>query len=138
MFGITYTCDQCDFGFCSGWSHHAAGQLMVCGNCGRGYVLSGGASCWGTHIGERLQLFAFDGETDVPTGCFTTVREEPTNESELVQTEDGVSHLYLDPLQCPHCSRTDTLRQSFEDGDECPKCHTGQVHLLTAKPMNRR
>lgn len=100
---------------------------MVCKNCGCDYVLAGGESCWGTHAGERLQLFVIDGEDDVPTGYFTTVREEPSSESALAQREDGVSRLLLDPLQCPNCRMTDAMLQRFVDGDECPRCHAGHV-----------
>ena len=127
MFGITYHCDQCDFEFCSGWSHHASGQFMVCSNCGCDYVLAGGESCWGTHAGERLQLFAIDGENDVPTGCFTTVREKSMDELANAQAADGVSRLELDPLQCPNCKMTNTMLQWFNNGDQCPRCRAGHI-----------
>ncbi|MDB5342729.1 MAG: hypothetical protein JWP89_1106 [Schlesneria sp.] len=29
MMGHSYECTDCDFEFCSGWSHHAGGQLRV-------------------------------------------------------------------------------------------------------------
>ena len=127
MFGVTYNCDNCDFDFCSGWSHHASGQFMVCSNCGFDYVLTGGDSCWGTKEGERLQLFAFDGENDVPTGCFTTVRGKSSDELAKAQMTDGVSRLQLDPLQCPNCNKTDSMLQWFNDGDPCPSCDGGRI-----------
>ncbi|MDC0284681.1 hypothetical protein OAK85_04935 [Mariniblastus sp.] len=126
MFGITYNCDTCDFEFCSGWSHHAADQFMVCNHCGCDYVLAGGDSCWGTQEGERLQLFAFDGENDVATGCFTTVRDK-SDDMANAQMIDGVSRLQLAPLQCPNCNKTDTMLQSFNDGDPCPRCDGGRI-----------
>lgn len=127
MFGINYRCDSCDFEFCSGWSHHSAGQHVVCSSCATHFTLGGGQSEWGTKKGERLQLLTFDGEHDVPTGVFVTVLEKDSEIANL-QEQDGVSRLEFEPVSCPQCDRHDSLKQWFDENASCPKCRIGTIH----------
>ncbi|ADG69038.1 hypothetical protein Plim_3224 [Planctopirus limnophila DSM 3776] len=127
MFGISYRCDSCDFTFCSGWSHHSAGQHVVCSNCAAHFILGEGQSEWGAKIGEQLQLLTVDGEHDVPTGVFITVLERNSENAHLPE-KYGVSRLAFDPVSCPHCESLGSLRQWFDENASCPKCYSGTIH----------
>ena len=126
MFGNTYRCSDCDFEFCSGWSHHSAGQHLVCRNCATYFTLGGGESVWGTHAGERLQFFAFDGEKENPTGVFVIVEENSLAFGKL-QGIDGVSQVKFGQVDCPVCGVHDTMAQWFESGQKCPQCKNGSI-----------
>ena len=126
MFGNTYGCADCDFEFCSGWSHHSAGQHVYCRSCATHFTLGGGASEWGTHKGERLQFFTFDGENDIPTGVFVAVDEKDIELGQL-QAADGVSRLKFDNVDCPACGASDSIAQWCDPGQNCPKCKAGTI-----------
>ena len=123
---MNYRCDSCDFDFCSGWSHHSAGQHVVCRNCATHFSLGGGESEWGTKQGERLQLLTFDGEHDLPTGVFITVQEKDSQIA-LLQEQDGVSRLEFVSVACPQCCAIDSIAQWFDENEKCPKCKEGTM-----------
>jgi hypothetical protein len=124
MFGNVFRCTNCPFEFCSGWSHHASGQFLVCKACGRHFVLSGGQSCWGAISGELLQLSAATEEGDSPTGVIVKVSVPKLDAAE---EWNGVSVLQFDDVPCPNCGGTDVLVQSLDDESPCPACRTGLV-----------
>ena len=122
VFGHTYRCTRCEFVFCSGWSHHEGGQLLVGRACAAHFVLGGGKSCWGTEDGELLQLLAEHGDGPA-TGIQVRVRDaEPSPDEQW----DGVSRLVFDDVPCPRCGRA-ALTQSLKLGEECPECHVGRI-----------
>lgn len=123
MFGRVYHCNQCDFEFASGWSHHEGGQLLVCRACAAHFVLGGGESCWGAGDDEVLQLFAEHGDGS-PTGIRLRIRDAEPSPGE---TWEGVSRLAFDDVACPACGRAASLTQSLGAGEECPGCHAGQI-----------
>ena len=124
MFGNSYRCTKCRFSFSSGWSHHEGGQLLVCKDCGKHYVLGNGQSCWGAKDGERLQLLIGNEEGQVPIGVSATVhvpKPDPTKKW------DGVSLLHFEDMPCPSCGGENTLVQSLEEESPCPACKIGSV-----------
>jgi hypothetical protein len=132
MFGQVFTCSACDFEFCSGWSHHAGGQLLVCRNCAAHYLAAEGASIWGPTEGERLQLFRFHyvkrrkrherrptgvylevatpGSSDAPQGCFRCVGKS------------------LRGVVCESCGDKGSIVEALHAGDPCPECKTGKIN----------
>lgn len=124
MFGEVFHCTECEFNFCSGWSHHTGGQHLVCQFCGDLFSLGGGESCWGAKPGELLQLFALVGEDDVPVGVTVEAKLRKTAPGEKW---DGIAYLEVPELACPHCKHTNGLVQTLPSSLQCPKCKSGTV-----------
>ena len=124
MMGHNYKCDQCDFEFCSGWSHHAGGQFLVCPSCAAQYILGDGQSEWGPRDGETLRLLELGLEIDEPTEVTTAIHVLPMASDE---DWDGVVRLEVGNLFCPKCDEHEKLIQEFDEDQSCPACHKGKV-----------
>lgn len=124
MLGHNFKCDRCDFEFCSGWSHRAGGQLLVCPSCGSQYILGGGQSEWGPCEGETLRLFTGGLHAVIPTDISTAIHILPAPDDE---EWDGVVRLDVDGLCCPQCSARETLTQEFDKDQRCPACREGKI-----------
>ena len=124
MMGHNYKCSRCDFEFCSGWSHHAGGQFLVCPSCAAQYILGDGKSEWGPREAEALQLIELGLEADHPTGMATVIHIRPMPDG---REWDGVVRLLIDDLRCPKCAAHDKLLQEFGELATCPKCHAGKI-----------
>lgn len=111
MMGHGYECTGCDFEFCSGWSHHAGGQLLVCPSCATHYVLGDGASVWDPREGEILQLIDCDADDNKRTGTTCMVHMQPQADNE---EWDGVFACSL-RLRCPRCAAHERLIQEFTE-----------------------
>ena len=109
--GHTFTCDRCDFEFCSGWSHRAGGQFVVCPSCASLYVLGDGQSEWGPRDGEILKLIELGADVDRPTTTSVPIHVLPlANDKEW----DGVVRLDIGGLRCPKCDANANLIQEFD------------------------
>jgi hypothetical protein len=124
LFGTTYHCTQCDFEFCSGWSHHAGGQFFVCKHCRADFVLGGGQSAWGPRPNEQLEFFLIGADGQLSTGRHVTVERQSQEQNTVGQS---VLVLDIDAVPCPHCQREGMLAQFFEPGETCPQCRTGII-----------
>jgi hypothetical protein len=124
MMGHSYKCDRCDFEFCSGWSHHAAGQFLVCPACASQYILGNGQSEWGPREGETLRLLKLGRENDEPTETSTAIHILPMDNDE---EWDGVVRLDVGNLCCPQCNEHEQLIQEFDEGQCCPACRKGKI-----------
>jgi len=126
MLGHSYECTKCDFEFCSGWSHHAGGQSIVCAQCGAHFLLGEGQSPWSPRDGETLQLMEHGSEqgADAPTGISTVVHYASPREG---QEWDGIVRLLTEPLICPRCNGQEALIQEFDADARCPACRTGTI-----------
>jgi phage FluMu protein Com len=124
MFGVQYACDQCDFDFCSGWSHHSGGQHFVCKVCVTYFVLGGGASCWRPRELELLEYIEMGDESYMPTGVRTRIRilRGPGDKK-----WNGVLLLAARNIRCPRCKAADALLQRFAFSAKCPRCKTGNI-----------
>jgi hypothetical protein len=123
MFGNTFKCSDCDFEWCSGWSHHAGGQFLICRTCGTQILAGGGASCWRPKAGEQLQLFCWLDDKLQPSGVFVSAPATvPISEDGVFMFTDS-----LPDLTCPHCHATKTVTDHLQAGETCPKCKRGSV-----------
>lgn len=124
MMGHSYKCDSCDFEFCSGWSHHAGGQFLVCPSCASQYILGDGQSQWDPREGETLRLLKVGLETVEPTEASTVIHVLPrANDEEW----DGVVRLDIGTLRCPQCNNQESLIQEFDEDQCCPACQEGTI-----------
>ena len=121
--GKQYRCTKCDLEFCSGWSHHAGGQFLICCDCGSDFVLGGGASSFGAVENESLQLFHFEPRSLIPN-LTVVVKSDVTN---VADDWDGLCQLKFDDFPCPNCNRSNSIAQSLDGITECPKCRDGHV-----------
>lgn len=124
MMGHNYECDSCDFEFCSGWSHHAGGQFLVCPSCASQYILGDGQSEWGPRDGEKLRLIELCVDTYQPTQMSSVIHILPRADEE---EWDGVVRLDVGDLRCPKCEPHEKLIQEFNENAECPQCHDGKI-----------
>jgi hypothetical protein len=122
MLGRQYYCDRCDLEFCSGWSHHAGGQLLICNQCATYFVLGGGESPWDPRSGETLTLFRRDenGNSQTPFRTQVTLIER-------CDEWDGIIRIELQENRCPVCNATQSLMQELAIGAKCPRCGDGSV-----------
>ena len=123
MLGYSFGCNNCDFEFCSGWSHHVGGQFLVCSKCATQYILGGGSSCWGPRDGETLELLGQTSAGVGPTGIRAIAHTSKTD-----CAWNGVVKLRLDAVECPTCHSLNSLVQSFEKNAPCPSCKSGTIN----------
>ena len=126
MMGNTYGCGNCEFEFCSGWSHHAGGQFLVCPSCASQYILGHGQSEWGPSEGETLRLVELGVDLDYPTAIASVIHILPMVDNE---EWDGVVRLDVGDLRCPKCEEHEKLIQEFNELAGCPQCHVGKIEL---------
>jgi len=125
MQGNEYACSDCDFEFCSGWSHHAGGQFIVCRCCGTKFILGGGNSCWGSQVDETLQVIRCDGSNQ-----FLGIEVRVMNKSFMDPDDEAlVPYLRFDDIPCPDCKENNEIVQKFNPDDPCPRCPTGKINI---------
>ncbi|MEP6670611.1 MAG: hypothetical protein ABJF10_15750 [Chthoniobacter sp.] len=131
MFGEIFTCSSCDFEFQSGWSHHQAGESLVCRECATAYFAGEGVSRWGAIPGERLKLFRGvyvkrrKREEYQATGAFLTVSQNRASKDSAVFLfflEEDLRH-----LSCVTCGKSGSIVETLHVGDQCPKCKAGKI-----------
>ena len=129
MFGEVFTCPSCEFEFCTGWSHHAGGQFLICRECATRYLAGEGVSPWGAKCGAQLKLLRYvyvkrrRGWEYQDTGIVLTVGERNLSEEASVFLYfDGEN---LSHLSCPACSKAGSLVGTLNVGDRCPRCRAG-------------
>mgnify|MGYP007046955198 CR=1 FL=1 len=124
MMGHSYSCDRCDFEFCSGWSHHAGGLFVVCPSCAAQFTLGDGQSEWGPREGETLRLMALGPDGEEPTEIRAVIHILPRENDE---EWDLVVRLNFGNVPCPQCDTDEKLIQEFDAGQSCPQCHEGKI-----------
>jgi len=131
MFGYAFTCSACDFEFHTGWSHHLAGQSLLCGVCATHYLAGEGASPWGAVAGERLQLLRWHyvkrrkRHELRATGISLLVSKAPPPD-----TPAGVFYLLGESLRdvaCQSCGTSGSIVETLTGRDACPKCKAGRI-----------
>lgn len=124
MMGHSYECTDCDFEFCSGWSHHAGGLFLVCPACAAHYVLGRGQSVWGPREGETLWLIEEGANDDQQSNEPYVANIRPVTD---VEEWDGVVRLVIEDLRCPKCTAHERLTQEFAEHQICPQCKIGII-----------
>lgn len=121
MMGDNFECSTCEWGFASGWNHHASGIATFCSTCGE-IMLIHGPNVWGPEPGVPHELWRYpkgDTEDMLKTGIQLTPFENAVDELVIGSFFD------LSTVSCPACGGHLAFRP--EELMPCPACKAGRI-----------
>ncbi len=125
MFGEVFRCDACQFEFLTGWSHHEAGQLLLCVGCSTKFKAVSTENRWGPQSGVPLRLIRYVVQEEGPRLPVDTGIVLMPSDTVRPGTEWGTyyfMHEVLPSLSCPCCKLVGSIVETLDEEVACPKC----------------
>lgn len=126
-------CNNCDFTFIGGHSHHSGYSEAICSKCLTEFALPT-KNNWGPDSAEVIELskiiFATKKKKIKGAWCrvIAKIDLKPTGEYLLAENSNdliGGIHYPFETLTCPECNSKGSIKGYFENEQICPKCKEG-------------